>query len=285
MRKPMIALCLFVLAMAGCSRPLYSPRQASEAAALEAVDAFMEAFNSRDPSAFAATLNYPHARNGAGNEKIWNTPREYADEMDYGRLTARGWDHSAWDYKKIVHGSATRVHVAIQYTRYKEDGAALETRQGVYLVTNVGGHWGIQARFSGLPLAEGEAKEQAEDAATKVVEDYMAAFNSRDPEAWAETLNYPHVRVSDTGIRSWENAGEYADGFDFAAFAERAGGWDRSRWDKLDVIQASEDMALVALVFSRFNADGKKISTFNTLYLVTLQARHWGIRARSSFAP
>ena len=53
----------------------------------------------------------------------------------------------------------------------------------------------------------------------------------------------------------------------------------------MEAIQVSENAVNVALVFSRYDADDRKLSTFNTLYLVTLDDGHWGIRARSSFAP
>jgi len=36
--------------------------------------------------------------------------------------------------------------------------------------------------------------------------------------------------------------------------------------------------------FSRWRKDGSLLSTFETIYIVTLQDGHWGIQARSSFA-
>ena len=32
--------------------------------------------------------------------------------------------------------------------------------------------------------------------ARAVLDDYMAAFNARDEEAWAAMLHYPHVRIA-----------------------------------------------------------------------------------------
>ena len=112
----------------------------------------------------------------------------------------------------------------------------------------------------------------------------MAAFNARDPVAWAATLNYPHLRIASGELVVSESEEEFAERMDFDAFAER-NGWDHSAWDEIEVVQVAENGVNVALTFSRYNADDEVISTFNTLYLVTHENDRWGIRARSSFAP
>ena len=40
-----------------------------------------------------------------------------------------------------------------------------------------------------------------------------------------------------------------------------------------------------AVVFIRYDASGKEISRFPSLYAVTLLKSHWGVQARSGFAP
>ena len=131
---------------------------------------------------------------------------------------------------------------------------------------------------------EKAATEAAVRAAMVALEEFMEAFNARDPKAWAATLNYPHVRIAGDAVRVWETEADYAAYMDFDAFAGRFG-WDHSAWDLREVLFTAEDRAVVVLQFSRFNAANEKISTFPTLYLVTRQEGHWGIRARSSFAP
>jgi hypothetical protein len=121
-------------------------------------------------------------------------------------------------------------------------------------------------------------------AAMKSLDEYMAAFNSKDSIAWAATLNYPHIRIASGAVRITQTAEEYAAGMDFGAFAERTG-WDHSEWDKRDVIHSSPDKVHFATTFSRYDKDGKKIATYDSLYIVTEQDGHWGTLARSSFAP
>ena len=65
----------------------------------------------------------------------------------------------------------------------------------------------------------------------------------------------------------------------------RAGdGWARSQWDERTPIHVGRDKVHLKVAFSRFRADGSLIGRFETIYIVTLQAGHWGIQARSSFA-
>jgi hypothetical protein len=41
------------------------------------------------------------------------------------------------------------------------------------------------------------------------MDEFMTAFNSRDPRAWAATLNYPHVRFASKQVRSYATAEEF----------------------------------------------------------------------------
>lgn len=258
----------------------------TEAEALEAVERFITAWNSESPEAFAATLHYPHVRPSAyGGERVYAAAAEYAATIDFEPVRATGWRRSAYDSKRVVHLGNAKAHVAGQYTRYREDGSKIWTNQVTYVVTeDENGDVGVQARFAaGLTGAESEQFNTAEEAALDTVNAYMAAFNDRDVEAFAATLNYPHVRLADGAVTVWESEQERVDTFDFDTFARRTG-WDHSVWDSMDAIQVAANAVNVALVFSRYDADGRKLSTTDTLYLVTLQDGHWGIRARSSFS-
>ena len=50
--------------------------------------------------------------------------------------------------------------------------------------------------FSNAAFAENDESIQQ---AMLALDGFMLAFNARDPEAWAETLNYPHVRFASGG--------------------------------------------------------------------------------------
>ena len=121
-------------------------------------------------------------------------------------------------------------------------------------------------------------------AAMAALDEFMAKFNARDMEAWAKTLNYPHVRIASGAVRVWETPEEYA-GRDVFSLLTSEYGWDHSVWDKREVVQSGPDKVHFATTFSRYDKDGNKIATFDSLYIVTLRDGHWGTQARSSFAP
>ena len=125
----------------------------SEQRALGALDAYMETFNAHDWLRNAATLNYPHIRLDRGKVTIWNSAEEYArtNPERIRETFERGWHHSGFDRREIIHSSADKVHVGVQFTRYDERGIVLATCPSLWIVTSVDGHWGVQARSSFAP--------------------------------------------------------------------------------------------------------------------------------------
>ena len=260
-------------------------QQGAETNALEALDRYLEGWNSRHPASFAATLSYPHTRQAPNSTAsgLWRSAEEYAAGIDYPRVIATGWDHTQWDAKEVVHASGTKVHVAGRWSRVDADDSTIRTAQVTYVVTDVDGRWGVHARFAaGPPVSEADGR-RSRQAAIRVVEAYMDAVNERDPHAFAATLNYPHYRVAGGSIQVWEHSEVLAETMSFKGLART--GWHRSEWDSVTPIQVSRNGVNVALELSRYDADGAKIASFHTLYLVTRQDDRWGIKARSSFAP
>jgi hypothetical protein len=110
---------------------------------------------------------------------------------------------------------------------------------------------------------------------------FMAALNRRDEAALNDALNFPHVRIASGRVTTWPTAGTYR----VADFLGRAGdGWHESRWEERTVIHAGADKVHLAVVFSRWRADGSELGRFPSIYIVTRVDGEWGIQARSSFA-
>jgi hypothetical protein len=121
--------------------------------ALRVTDAFMSTFNAQDWSGHFDTYNFPHIRVAGTEVKVWNDRAELlAGHAAYGagRLE-RGWSRSAWDARRVIHSAADKVHLAVEFTRYDRDDNKLATYQAIYVVTCVGGHWGVQLRSSFAP--------------------------------------------------------------------------------------------------------------------------------------
>jgi hypothetical protein len=144
--------------------------------------------------------------------------------------------------------------------------------------------------FSCLLLSPGAAAQDTQSndaaiaAAIEVLDDYMVAFNSRDSKAWAETLNYPHFRFANGTVSSWENAEAYAEAIDLEALLS-SGPWDHSHWLAHEVTLASPQKVHVLTTIRRFSEAHEQLATFKSLYIVTLEDGHWGIKVRSSLAP
>ena len=75
----------------------------------------------------------------------------------------------------------------------------------------------------GLSLSAFQSVSQDRPENAEAIAAAMAAS-----EAWAATLNYPHVRVANGGVTVWESAEEFAMGRSFENLARI--GWDHSHW-------------------------------------------------------
>ena len=122
----------------------------SEEQAMRLLDDFMAAFNARDLKAWEATFNYPSVRLASGKVVLIDKPGFHPPDM-FDRFRGQGWDHSAWDHRKIIHNSDDKVHVDTRFTRYREDGSKIGVYDSIYVVTRQDGHWGVQARSSFAP--------------------------------------------------------------------------------------------------------------------------------------
>ena len=118
-------------------------------------------------------------------------------------------------------------------------------------------------------------------AALKAMDAYIDGLNRHDEPAVNAACNFPHVRLAGGKVVVWPKHGDYKLG-DFVA---RAGdGWHHSTWDERTPIHVGRDKVHLKVTFRRWRADGSRLGTFETIYIVTLQDGHWGIQARSSFA-
>ena len=126
----------------------------SEPEAIRALEAFMAALNSGDNQALFDTIHVPHVRiSGEGAMAIYET-REDLEKNYLKEFAARAgdsWHHTVLDWTEVNHSSENKVHVFIQWTRYDKDGGQLATHQSLWVMTNLNGRWGAQARSSFAP--------------------------------------------------------------------------------------------------------------------------------------
>jgi hypothetical protein len=123
--------------------------------------------------------------------------------------------------------------------------------------------------------------DEAIAAARQVLDDFMAAFNARDVAAFEATFNFPSVRLASNALTLIESGFHKPAMFETGALAE----WDHSAWERRSVIHAGADKVHFDTRFARYRKDGSLIGAFDSIYVVTCDNGHWGVKARSSFAP
>ncbi len=121
--------------------------------------------------------------------------------------------------------------------------------------------------------------------ALRVTDAFMESFNAQDWSAHFDTYNFPHIRVAGCEVKIWNDRNELLAGHATYGAGRLERGWSRSAWDTRDVIHHSPDKVHLAVQFTRYDAGGGKLATYQAMYVVTCVDGHWGVQLRSSFAP
>jgi hypothetical protein len=119
---------------------------AAVAAAMAVLDAHIAALNARDERALVATLHFPHFRLTGGRMKIWERPDSYL--KDFYARAGEDWHHSAWDFRNVIAAGSDKVHLDVQFTRYRADNSAIGSFRSLWIVSKLDGRWAAQVRSS-----------------------------------------------------------------------------------------------------------------------------------------
>jgi hypothetical protein len=119
---------------------------AAVAAALAVLDAHIAALNAGDEAALARTLHFPQYRLSASGMQIWERPDDYL--ADFHARAGDGWARSGWDSRDVVAASPDKVHLAVQFTRYRADGSSIGHFRSLWVVTRIAGRWAAELRSS-----------------------------------------------------------------------------------------------------------------------------------------
>ena len=123
-------------------------RSVVEKECLRILDEFMAALNAHDAGAMDRCMHFPHPRIADSRVIIYHEPG--GNPMDlFDRLKqADGWSYSRWNNREVTQFNDSKAHVALSYTRYRDDDSIIGVYESLYVLTKVGGRWGIQARSS-----------------------------------------------------------------------------------------------------------------------------------------
>ncbi|MBR0842145.1 hypothetical protein JQ607_18250 [Bradyrhizobium liaoningense] len=149
---------------------------------------------------------------------------------------------------------------------------------------------GMFVSMSTVALAQGQAEDEClnpgNDELLKqgcaYLDEFMKAFNSRDAEAWAKTVHYPHIRIAADQVQIWNTPEEYAQSNDAKQLAQ-ASTWVRSAWTYRKLVQKSDDKLHFVTRFTRYDANDKPILSADSLYVIVKRDGRWGALVRSSY--
>jgi hypothetical protein len=249
--------------------------------ALEALDRYLETWNSRDPRLWASSLHYPHIRPSAGEFEMSRTAEEYAAGVNFAQTLSTGWDHSEWDSRRVLQIGPDKVHVTGQWTRYTRDGRSLASSAITYIVTRQSDRWGVLSRFAVGAVREDAGTPARRAAALDAITAYFAAWNAHDAEALASAQHYPHVRIADGTVEVWHDPKQFLAGPD----PGRQRTWPLTTFEQPEVVQVNPTGANVTLRYARRGRDGQVMSSYDALFLVTLRNGAWKVQARSLLGP
>jgi hypothetical protein len=120
---------------------------AAVASGMALLDRFMLALNARDQTALLASMHFPHYRLAGVTMRVW----EQSDDSYFASFLARagdGWDHTDWDFRRVIVAGPEKVHFDVQFTRYRADNSAIGSFRSLYIVTKREGCWAIAVRSS-----------------------------------------------------------------------------------------------------------------------------------------
>ncbi len=283
---------------APASRPGSSPDPSTEAPAatvhevernrlreigLAVLDRFQETWNARDTAVWTQSLHFPHVRPSAGNFSLSSTQADYIRNQRgvFERILAAGWHRSQWNSRRVLHISRDKMHIAGQYSRYRENGETISSQQVTYIVTRQGEHWGIQSRFGSGFLPSGERSADNREAARTAVQAYFAALNSLDPESWADTMHFPQVRLGSSALGFWKTRADFLSGVE----PGRQRTWSETRIDAIKVYQIGPSGANLSVRYSRLNAGGEALAAYDAVFLATLCGNRWAVQSHSTYGP
>jgi hypothetical protein len=131
-------------------RPI--PNRVDAAAIVGVVQQYVATVNARDADGNRATMTAPHVRiGGAGDVLTLPDDASLGRLTSFGALEASGWETTTLDWAEVIQADDDKAHVALQFSRYRRDGAHIVTFESLYVLVRRNGQWRIQARSSFAP--------------------------------------------------------------------------------------------------------------------------------------
>jgi hypothetical protein len=78
--------------------------------------------------------------------RVWDQAGVYLGDF----LARAGgyWRHSGWNFRRVIAAGPFKVHLDVQFTRYRADNSAIGSFRSLWIVTEQGSRWAVAARPS-----------------------------------------------------------------------------------------------------------------------------------------
>ena len=93
----------------------------------------MAALNAGNEPALLARLHFPHYRLAGGRMRVWDQPGSYLS--DFLARAGADWHHSEWDFRNVIAAGVDKVHLDVQFTRYRADSSVIGSFRSLWIVT------------------------------------------------------------------------------------------------------------------------------------------------------
>ena len=108
---------------------------------------YMDAFNNYDVHECDKNLHFPHVVVIMNGNSISTEKTPFHSERYFKVISkASEWHNTCWDSRRVLHSGKHKVHLDLQFTRYKYDGNKIATSPAIWIMTHQNGQWGIKIR-------------------------------------------------------------------------------------------------------------------------------------------
>ena len=115
-------------------------------AALQVMQAHIDALNAHDEAALVKTLHFPHIRLSGTSLKVWDTPETYF--TDFRARAGGNWARSRFDNIRVVQTSETKVHLETEVNRYDANDQLITSFPSLWVITFEDDRWAAKMRSS-----------------------------------------------------------------------------------------------------------------------------------------
>jgi hypothetical protein len=256
---------------------------AREWAVLEAerlVRSRFAAWNRADPHEVRAALHVPHISLAGPRLSIRESEPDLLGSPDFRALASvESWHSSALARIDVDHASPDKVHCLVRFGRNAADGARYADGQGVYVVTNRDGRWGIQLSSSTLrPIGVGGTDDAgAVAAAANVLRLWVGARDCGNPAVLRRLVHLPFIELDGAALRVHRN-GTALRRCGAVVPAGRC-----SELGPMEVRERSAHKVTLETEIARYGPGGALVARDHALAIVTHLQGRWGMQVYSSF--